>query len=391
MKNKIILLFFLIVSVCSAQEELSKMINDSFNLAAQQYKRMNETLPDSLFPRSSNPDGTLRTNKSDWWTSGFFPGSLWYLYEFSGDDYFKTIAAARTKSLEKEKYNLFDHDIGFKIFCSFGNELRLTNDSSCVPIILTAAESLTKRYKPSVGSIRSWGPVDDEKEYLVIVDNMMNLELLFWASKQTGDSTYFNIAVSHADKTLKNHYRPDGSCYHVLNYDQKTGEVIQKKTAQGYADESAWSRGQAWGLYGFTMAFRETGFNRYLKHAQKIAGFILNNSNLPNDKIPYWDFNAPDIPNALRDASAASIIASALIELSGFSNDSLKTFYLSNAGQIIQNLSNAPYRAALGENNNFLLKHGVGHLPAKSEVDVPLSYSDYYYLEAMTRYLKTGK
>lgn len=391
MKNKIILLFFLIVSVCSAQEELSKMINNSFNLAAQQYKRMNDTLPDSLFPRSANPDGTLRTNKSDWWTSGFFPGSLWYLYEFSGDDYFKTIAAARTKSLEKEKYNLFDHDIGFKIFCSFGNELRLTNDSSCVPIILTAAESLTKRYKPSVGSIRSWGPVDDEKEYLVIVDNMMNLELLFWASKQTGDSTYFNIAVSHADKTLKNHYRPDGSCYHVLNYDQNTGEVIQKKTAQGYADESAWSRGQAWGLYGFTMAFRETGFNRYLKHAQKIAGFILNNSNLPNDKIPYWDFNAPDIPNALRDASAAAIIASALIELSGFSNDSLKTFYLSNAGQIIQNLSNSPYRAALGENNNFLLKHGVGHLPAKSEVDVPLSYTDYYYLEAMTRYFKTGK
>ena len=291
------------------------IVESSLNLAVEQYTAMDQVLPDSLFPRTMAEDGSLVTNESRWWTSGFFPGSLWYLYEYTRDPSLKERAVARTCDMEKEKDDIWGHDVGFKMYCSFGNGLRLTSDTSYIPVLITAANSLISRFNPKVGCIRSWGDRDDEADYLVIVDNMMNLELLFWATRQTGDSTYLNIAVTHSDNTLANHYRPDGSSYHVLRYDQKTGKVTAKQTAQGYSDESAWARGQAWGLYGFVMAFRETGYQRYLDHAQKIAGFILNHPNLPADKIPYWDFDAPDIPNALRDASAAAIIASALLEL----------------------------------------------------------------------------
>lgn len=372
----------------NGQKNLNDIINTSLQLAVKQYALMNTTLPDTIFPRSVKPDGSLWTNKSGWWTSGFFPGSLWYLYEFSNNPELKEMAIGRTRAVENEKWNFRDHDIGFKIFCSFGNGLRLTGDTSYIPVILTAAKTLTQRYNPVVGCIRSWGLLEDENEYLVIIDNMMNLELLFRATKQSGDSSFFNIAISHADKTLTNHFRPDGSSYHVLNYDPKTGEVIQKRTAQGYADESAWARGQAWGFYGYTMAYSETGYERYLEQAQRIADFILNHPDLPEDKIPYWDFNAPDIPDALRDASAGAIIASALLELSTFTNDSLKSLYLENAEKIILTLSSESYRSESGENHNFLLRHGVGNIPSNSEVDVPLSYADYYYIEAMMRYNK---
>ncbi len=373
----------------SEENELSQKVEKSLNNAVKQYKLMNKTLPDSLLPRSVNPDGSLRMSKSYWWTSGFFPGSLWYLFEYSKDPEIEKMAFFHTMAVEKEKWNHNDHDIGFKIFCSFGNGLRITHDSSFIPVILTAANTLTTRFNPVVGCIRSWGSRGDTSGFKVIVDNMMNLELLFWATKQTGDSLYYKIAVSHADKTLLNHYRPDGSSYHLVSYDPKTGDIQYKKTVQGYADESAWARGQAWGLYGYTMSYRETGLKRYLTHAQKIANFLLLHPNLPDDNVPFWDFNAPDIPNAKRDASSAAIIASALFGLSEVAQDTLKSFYLENAKKILLSLSNLPYRSELGENNNFLLKHSVGNMPENGEVDVPLSYADYYYIEAMMRYLQS--
>ncbi|HYO22010.1 MAG TPA: glucuronyl hydrolase, partial [Flavisolibacter sp.] len=212
-----------------------------------------------------------------------------------------------------------------------------------------------------------------------------NLELLFAATRFSGDSSFYKVAVAHADKTLQNHFRPDGSSYHVLTYSPATGEVTKKKTNQGYGDETAWARGQAWGLYGYVVCYRETGDKRYLDIANKIAQFLLNHPNLPKDKVPYWDFNAPDIPNALRDASAASITASALVELSGFVKGKTKKQYRKAAEEMVKSLSSPAYRAALGENQNFLIKHGVGNIPAKSEIDVPLTYGDYYYLEAMKR------
>ena len=219
----------------------------------------------------------------------------------------------------------------------------------------------------------------------------MNLELLFWATKTTGDSSFYKIAVTHANTTMKNHFRPDYSSYHVVNYNAQTGEVQQRKTAQGYADSSAWARGQSWGLYGYTVMYRETRDKKYLDQANNIAHFILTNPHLPVDKIPYWDYDAPNIPNALRDASAAAVMASALIELSGYVSKDTADNYLTVAKTILQNLSTDHYKAAVGTNGGFMLKHCVGHMPQHTEIDVPLTYADYYFIEAMKRYQELKK
>jgi len=216
----------------------------------------------------------------------------------------------------------------------------------------------------------------------------MNLELLFWATHETGDSSFYKIAVTHANTTMKNHFRPDYSSYHVVNYNAATGAVQQRRTAQGAADSSAWARGQAWGLYGYTVMYRETKDPRYLEQANHIAAFLLHHPNLPADKIPYWDFNAPGIPHVLRDASAAAVMASALLELSRYTGKEQSRLYYTTATVLLQGLTSARYKAAPGTNGGFLLLHSVGHMPAKTEIDVPLSYADYYYVEAMKRYLE---
>ncbi|WP_202552296.1 glycoside hydrolase family 88 protein [Ginsengibacter hankyongi] len=220
---------------------------------------------------------------------------------------------------------------------------------------------------------------------------MMNLELLMWATNVTGDSSFYHIAVSHANTTMKNHYRQNYSSYHVVVYNPQTGVVIKKQTAQGAFDESAWARGKSWSLYGYTMMYRYTKDKKHLDQAQHIASFILNNPNLPSDKIPYWDYNAPGIPNAQRDASAGAIMASALIELSRYSNDSLSKKYLGTASTILHTLSSNEYKAAIGTNGGFLLMHSVANMNKNAEVDAPLPYADYYYVEAMCRYKKLLK
>jgi hypothetical protein len=331
----------------------------------------------------------LETSNSGWWTSGFYPGTLFYLYQFSHDTALVMEAQDRLRLLEKEQYNKGTHDLGFMMYCSFGNGLRLLDRPEYKQVLLNSAASLSTRFNPKVGCIRSW----DSKpwKYPVIIDNMMNLELLFWATQASGDSSYYKIAVTHANTTMKNHFRPDYSSYHVVDYDTATGDVLAKKTAQGYADSSAWARGQSWGLYGYTVMYRSTRDPKYLSQAENIAHFILTNPHLPADKIPYWDYDAPDIPRALRDASAASVMASALIELAGYVPVGRGQEYLNVAEQIIVNLSGNTYHAVVGSNGGFILKHSVGHLPAKSEVDVPLTYADYYYVEAMIRYKDLAK
>jgi unsaturated chondroitin disaccharide hydrolase len=290
----------------------------------------------------------------------------------------------RTAPLEKEKLNTSTHDLGFMLYNSFGNGYRLTENPIYKDILVTGAKSLISRYNDTVGCIRSW---DHGKwSFPVIVDNMMNLEYLFWATRVTGDSIFYKIAVNHTNKTIQNHYRKDWSSYHVVDYNPSTGEVIQKQTAQGAFDESSWARGQAWGLYGFTVAYRETRNKKYLEVAQNIAEYILTHPNLPEDMVPYWDFNAPEIPNAKKDASSAAIISSALLELQKYVDEESSEMYLKAAEKIIRTLSSPLYRAGIGENNNFILMHSVGSLPANSEVDVPLSYADYYYIEALMRF-----
>ncbi|MFL5811527.1 MAG: glycoside hydrolase family 88 protein, partial [Flavisolibacter sp.] len=322
------------------------------------------------------------------WASGFFPGELWLLYEETKKDYWKTQAENFTANIEREKTNGGTHDMGFKVYCSFGQGYRLTKDAHYKEVIIQSAKTLSTRFNPKVGVIRSWDHHKEQWDYPVIIDNMMNLELLFEATKLSGDSSFYKIAVSHANATMKNHYRSDYSSYHVVDYDTATGGVRKKQTAQGYADESAWARGQAWGLYGFTMCYRETKDKKYLDQAEHIASFILHHPNLPKDLIPYWDFNAPNIPNEPRDASAAAVIASGLFELSSYSKN--KNEYRKIADKIVENLTKS-YRSPIGEDKGFLLLHSTGSKPANSEVDVPLVYADYYYLEALLRMKKLNE
>ncbi|MEG1635265.1 MAG: glycoside hydrolase family 88 protein, partial [Rikenellaceae bacterium] len=294
-------------------------------------------------------------------------------------------AVKYTEGMEHIKNFTGNHDIGFMINCSFGNGLRITGNPEYKEVLVTAAKTLTKRFRKDAGIIQSWNK-NKRWECPVIIDNMMNLELLFEATRLSGDSTFWNIAISHADLTMKNHYRKDMSCWHVVDYDPTKMDAIRGKyTSQGYSDDSAWARGQAWGLYGYTLCYRYTHDIRYLKQAEAIAEFIFNNPNLPKDLVPYWDYNAPKTtPAQPRDASAAAITASALYELSLYSNDKSKE-YKKLADKIVVSLASPAYTAKLGENGKFVLMHSVGSLPGKSEIDVPLVYADYYYLEALKR------
>lgn len=383
----IILSLIMILSGCSAKDPLIDAADKVFNLAKTQYALMDSALSEGEYPRTTGQDGSLRTSDMGWWCSGFYPGSLWYIYEYTGDKAILEMAWKHTFPLKGLLDRHTDHDIGFQINCSFGNALRLTGDSAAVmPTYVAAAQKLAARLNPATGVTRSWDWVRKDWRYPVIIDNMMNMELLAEAARMSGDETLMDAATTHANTTLKNHFRPDWSCWHLLDYDPETGKVRSRETVQGYADESAWARGQAWALYGFTMMSRETSSDEYLDAAENIADMIL--SHLPDDGIPYWDFNAPDIPDALRDASAGAITASALIELSTITSDSdASERYLDTARKQLLTLSSEEYLAKPGENGFFLLKHCVGNMPENSEIDVPLSYADYYFLEALVRYV----
>lgn len=388
---QIIFIFFLLCG-CSAQQrsadtakDLLQTIDNNFADASAQYKLMMTKLATDRFPKTYYAQtDSFETSKSGWWCSGFYPGTLLYLYEETKDQSLLNEAERILKSLEKEKNNKGTHDLGFMMYCSFGNAERIAPKPEYKDILLTSARSLSTRFNPKVGCLKSWD--SKPSDFLVIIDNMMNLELLFWATKISGDSSFYKIAVTHANTTMKNHFRSDYSSYHVINYDPQTGQIKQKKTAQGASDESAWARGQAWGLYGYTVCYRETKDKKYLDQANHIAQYILHHPNLPADKIPYWDFNAPGIPNALRDASAAAIISSALLELSRYVDEKDKKEYVAVADTILTNLSAAPYKAEAGKNGGFILQHCVGNMPEKTEIDVPLTYADYYFVEAMKRY-----
>ncbi len=334
-------------------------------------------------PRTIETDGKLQLVVSRDWTSGFFPGELWYMYEYTQDPMWETAAWTYTAPIEREKKNGTTHDMGFKVYCSFGNGYRLTKDPTYRDILLESAYTLITRYKPHAKIIRSWDHSSEKWDCPVIIDNMMNLELLFWAFKETGDSLFYTISVNHAYTTMKNHFREDMGTYHVVDYDTLTREVRNRHTHQGYAHESTWSRGEAWALYGYTMCYRETGNNDFLTRAKEVADFIFSHPRLPSDLIPYWDYDAPGIPNEPRDVSAATVTASALYELSLY-DDVNASLYKNRADTILTNLS-SHYLAGMHQDRGFLLLHSTGSKPSDSEVDVPLIYADYYFLEALLR------
>lgn len=337
-----------------------------------------------VVPRTISKSGSLTMINPNDWCSGFFPGSLWQIYNYTNDSYWRQQAISFTWLIEDAKWNTGTHDLGFMMNNSFGKAWELTGERSYKDVVLQSAKSLITRYNPKVGCIRSWGRNSDTKKFTVIIDNMMNLEMLFRATQETGDSIYYKIAVKHADTTIKNHFRPDYSSYHVVEYDPATGNVQSRHTAQGFSDDSFWSRGQAWGLYGYTLCYRFTKNPAYLAQARHIADFFFGLPNLPEDLIPYWDMKAPNIPNTPRDASAAAIMASALYELSAYVSPADSKRYKDIADKMVDSL-NKYYQAEPGTSYGFLLLHSTGHHPGNSEIDVPLNYADYYYLEALGR------
>lgn len=356
------------------------------------------------YPRTMNENGQLVTTNMYDWTPGFFPGNLWYLYELSNDSVWKNVAEEWTNTLEPLKTFTKHHDLGFMIYCSYGNAERLAPKPEYKDIIIESAKSLSSRFSEQTQTIKSWNyrkAWNDTTEwfYPVIIDNMMNLEMLFYASKISGDKRFYDIAVKHSDATLKNHFREDFSTYHVVNYDTISGKVLNQATCQGFSDNSTWSRGQAWAIYGFTMVYRETKDKKYLEAAEKAADWYLKH--LPADLIPLWDFNvgeegyvpgkmsyAVTFQEKLKDVSAAAIVCSAFFELGEMTNNKM---YTEKAIEMLHTLSQPPYRAELGKNAGFILTESVGSIPHINEINKPLVYADYYYLEALARYKKLAE
>lgn len=390
MRKAIFFITSLLCLACQKQESMEELTARVFERAAAQMELMDKNLDSAavsnpsvaIYPRSINKEGALWTSNYKWWCSGFYPGSMWYVYEYTGDEKIKELALKYQAGLEPLRFRKDDHDIGFQLMCSYGNCLRLTEDQTCVPVLIDGANSLASRFDPEVGCTRSWS--FGKWSFPVIVDNMMNMELLLKAAELGGSDSLKNVALAHARTTMKNHFRDDKSCFHLVDYNPETGEVVGKQTVQGLADDSAWARGQAWGLYGFTMVYRFCKEQDILDHAIAIAEYLL--PRLPEDGVPFWDYDSAEIPNDVRDASAAAIMASGLIELSQYVDAEKAERYLATAEKMLRTLASEEYLCAEGEDYGFLLKHSTGNKNTDSEVDVPLTYADYYFLEALIRW-----
>ena len=381
--SKYILISFLapIIASC-AGNNINSLIDKDLKRAGEQLSLMSERFDTAAITPRSWDNGVYKLLPKDW-TCGFFPGVYWLYYQLTGDKAMEKEALKFTARLSDIPAIKTTHDLGFMVFCSYGKQYEVEKDSISAAAIVEASNSLISRFDPSIGLIRSWN--FGKWNYPVIIDNMMNLEMLFWASEYTGNPQYRDIAIKHADKTMENHFREDNSSYHVVSYNND-GTVESKGTHQGYSDSSSWSRGQAWALYGYTLCYRFTKDNRYLEQSENIAKLIIDNKTTPKDHIPYWDYDAPNIPDEPRDASAAAVTASALLELQLYVDKNLAKIYKDYAASIIRSLSSSEYLADKGDNGFFILKHSTGAASLGSEIDVPLVYADYYFLEALKRY-----
>jgi rhamnogalacturonyl hydrolase YesR len=383
-KNYYFLLIFLalILSGCSRKKEDAK--SDIEILLEKRYEKLLTYSVDSLaFPRSySYKANAIKKVPSKDWTSGFFAGNLWHLYSLTGNQDYIEKAEEWTAFIEKEKFNNRTHDMGFKVYNSFGNGLKIKENKRYKNIIVESAKTLSTRFDENIKSIRSWDFNKEVWQFPVIIDNMMNLELLFEATKISGDSSFHKLAVTHANTTLKHHFRPDNSCYHVVDYDTLTYQPRMKVTHQGINDESSWTRGHGWGIYGYTLAFRYTKDTRYLNRAIATAEYFLNHKNLPKDGIPYWDFDDPAIPNAPRDVSAGTIVAAAMVEIYGYTQEEK---YLDYSKKVMTSLKSPDYILASDFDAPFILDHSTGNWPKNDEIDEPIAYGDYYFLETLIR------
>ncbi len=408
LKLLIVILIIANISACKKEkkgvtidpklETKTELIDRVFAFSEEQYdgliKRIENNKP-LLQPRGVTKDhNDLRLKPYQDWTSGFFPGSLWYIYQNNTSDIWKSNAIKFTKAVDSAKYLTDTHDLGFIINNSFGNGYLLTKNTAYKDVVVQASKSLITRYRPNAGVIQSWDTTPNMGWIAkrgwntpVIIDNMMNLEMLYRAFDYTKDSTFYTIATSHAKTTMRNHFRTDFSSFHIVDYDAKTGKVRSKEQGQGYVNASPWARGQAWGLYGFTETFKNTKDSLFLNQAKGIANYIMTHKAIPEDYIPYWDYDAPKIPNEPRDASAGAITASALLSLQKYVPEK-RDEMLIYAERIIRRLASPDYLAKLGKNQGFILKHSVGNYNTGNEIDEPLNYADYYFLEAISKWKK---
>lgn len=369
----------LVLSSCGRPESINSLSDRVAAVSVEQCLQMDGRLTDETMPRSVK-DGEFWASDLAWWCSGFYPGTCWYTYLLSGDERMKELAIKQTHKLHDLSKVYANHDIGFQIMCSYGLEYKITGNEECLPVIKEAAGLLASRFNKAAGVTSSW---DRDTTCTTIIDNMMNLELFTWAARQFENQEWLDMALSHANTTIKNHFREDYTSYHVLDYHPETGDVLYKKTAQGYADDSEWSRGQSWGLYGYTMMYRETGKEEYLTQAVNIADYLL--TRLESDPVPNWDFDAP-AEMAQKDASAGAVMAAGYAELCALVPEKTKAKkYKTMAEAIVRALASEQYLAKVGENFNFLLMHSTGTYLRGSEVDAPLTYADYYFLEAIYR------
>jgi Highly conserved protein containing a thioredoxin domain len=385
------------------KEKMDDLAARVFDVAGAQATLLASKLDDKSLPKTVTSAGKLVASDCNWWCSGFFPGTLWYIYDYTLDEKFAKLARIETEKLASVQYLKSTHDVGFMINCSYGNGLRIGDITEYQEVMYNAAHSLASRFNPVVGCIKSWG--DDPRMgwyYPVIIDNMMNLELLVRVGEMYGEQDLIDMAKSHADVTIRNHFRDNYTTYHVVNYDPETGKVLHRMTRQGYSDESVWARGQAWGLYGYTMMAELTGEKRYLAQAEAMARWTI--AHLPKDGVQYWDYTAAakllanepgldrnhagELPDGsiLRDASSAAITASAFVRLSELTGDrKLAKACRATAEKQVRALAGSEYLAEPGTNQGFLLKHSTGHYHGNGEVDAPLTYADYYFLEAVLR------
>lgn len=346
-------------------------------------RKLLHTLEELGFNSSLHPGHTDRQSgrwdtgylKRTEWTSGFFSGSLWYMYKLTGDIVWRDYAVMWTDDLESASGITYDHDTGFRIFTSYGNAYNLTEGRNYYRVLLNAAETLSQRFNPRIGAIKSWDWIG---HFPVIIDNLMNLEILFWTAEQTGNRKFYNVALTHAETSLKHHLRADGSTYHVVDFDD-FGNINWKDTRQGYNSQSVWARGQAWAIYGFTMIYRFTGEQRFLEAAVSASNYFINN--LPPDYIPIYDFMEPYGSVRTKDTSAAAIAASGLFELYTFTNNMR---YFNTAVRILNSLSTEEY-STLNDEISSILKKSTLH---RGHGNIGTSYADYYYLEAIIRYLE---
>lgn len=377
--------------ITAAEKSVSIDLNQQINDCETQLEIAVPKLTDlTKHPRLIETDGTdwkEVTNNKLVWTSGFYPGILWYAYQVTGNERWKKEAIKRTEVFEEYKNITEHHDIGFMMFPAYGNGYEIGGKKEYKDILLASAKSLASRFNPKVGTIRSWSNKMHPRwqQHITIIDNMLNLELLFWAAKHGGDSKYYDIAVKHAETTMKNHFRPDLTSWHVIEYDSISGAILNRHTKQGYADDSRWSRGQAWGVYGYTMVYKETKDKKFLDFAQKITDKYL--SMLPEDMVPCWDFDVANDPKEEKDASAAAVVASALLDLSTFvESKEDKERYYDAAIKMLKSLGSDKY-SGVGKADSFLL-HSTGAKSLGHEIDVALIYADYYYIEALSRLQK---